>query len=340
MIPEPITAQRGADYPRVPLELERVQVCPVQFTSDWNIDPKNPKPAVQKNLNRMLELATEAALWGSKLLVFPEFTITGYSFTWTREEWLRIAIEVPDGPEMMAIRQKAKELKVYIVFGSHSKHKDWPGHYFNSSIIVDPNGEMIHWHWKAYFGSGPSAFEWGTTVHDVLDEFLERYGWDAVWPVAKTPIGNIATMVCSEAFTPEHARMYALKGVEILIHSNGGGGPENSYGKWMRIFIASVIAAGCYGIMSNSHDGGSLICDPDGRILNQAADRADTPFIRYTIPIADFRKIHKAPFIRTELIAPVYQQYIGKYPPNLYSDYGVPAHGQAAGQLAEEHARW
>jgi len=327
------------DYERVPLAVDRIQVCPVQLTSDWKIDPKNPKPVIRKNLDRMLELCTQAALWESKLLVFPEYTLEGKDFNWTREDWQRVAIEVPDGEEMMAIRQKAKELGVYIVFCAHTKHKDWPGHYFNSSMIVDSNGELILWHWKAYAG-GPSKYAWETTVHDVLDEFVERYGWDAVWPVARTPIGNIATLVCSEAILHEHARMYAMKGAEILCFCMCGYGWEHDNGKFIINSRAECITSNLYGIYSNSFDGGSMIIDPHGRILNQAADHCDTPLVRYVIPIEDFRKNHTTPFVRTELIVPVYQQYVGKYPPNLYSDYGVPSDGDAVNKLAEEHARW
>ncbi|MFC2068083.1 nitrilase-related carbon-nitrogen hydrolase [Chloroflexota bacterium] len=342
-IRKPVITQREGHYPRVPLKNDIVRVCPVQFTASWEIDPKNPKPGIEMNLNRMLSLATNAAYGslGAKLLVFPEFTLTGYNFSWTRDDWARIAIEVPDGEELLAVRKRAKELGVYIAFASHTKHKDWPGHFFNSSMIVNDNGELIHWHWKAYgIHAGPSAFEWATTVHDVLDEFVKRYGWDAVWPVVKTPIGNIATMTCSESFTPEHARMFALKGVEILCLCIGGGGLENDHGKIMRNFQSECITANCYGIFSNSHDGGSMIINPLGEILNQAMDRADTTHVKYNIPIASFRKVHKAPVVRTELIIPVYQQYVGPHPPNLYSDYGVPYDGKEAAKLATEHARW
>ncbi|MFC2067786.1 nitrilase-related carbon-nitrogen hydrolase [Chloroflexota bacterium] len=348
---EPITDQRGGNYPRVPLEADEVRVCPVQFTSSWDIDPKNPKPEIQNNLDNMLTLATKAAtagagVLGSKLLVFPEFTITGYNFSWTREDWAKIAIEVPDGEELLAIRNKSKELGVYIAFASHTKHRDWPGHFFNSSMIVDDKGELIHWHWKPYsFSSGPSAFEWGTTVHDVLDEFIKRYGWDAVWPVAKTPIGNIATMTCSESFTPEHARMFALQGVEFLCLCIGGGGPENDHGKFMTNFRASCFTAGSYGIYSSSGNGGSMVVNPLGQILNQAVDRADTTGITYRIPIAHLRNTWKPSLvglcdIRTDMIVPQYLRYAGRTPPNLYSDYGVPYDGKEAAKLAAQHKRW
>lgn len=59
-------------------------------------------------------------------------------------------------------------------------------HYFSASVIVGPQGTVIHKHWKAI--RDPGRLEYATTVHDVLDEFVERYGWDAVWPVARTAL--------------------------------------------------------------------------------------------------------------------------------------------------------
>ena len=42
-------------------------------------------------------------------------------------------------------------------------------------VLVGPDGAVIHNHWKAY-GGFPGVLEYATTVHDVLDEFVERYG--------------------------------------------------------------------------------------------------------------------------------------------------------------------
>ncbi|MFC2032272.1 nitrilase-related carbon-nitrogen hydrolase [Chloroflexota bacterium] len=341
-----------AFYEAVELTYKDIGACAVQM-NPMPVNSKQPKKGIKANLEHMLFLcdaASASVLRKPNLLVFPEFTLTGWDLVWTLKDWLNVAIEVP-GEETEAIGKKARQCNYYIVFACHTKDRDWPGHYFNTSIIIDPSGEVIHKHWKAYSG-GPGG-EWGTTVHDVLDEFINRYGWDAVWPVASTQIGNIATYVCSEGFVPETARAFAFKGAEILCRCIGGGGGENKGGRFPLQFRADCAASNVYGVYSNGGSGAtfngvrvengaggsSMIVDPFGRIMNQATDSREA-IIYDTIPIASFRDQRDRPFIRTELYAPVLEQYPGKYPPNMYSKYRVPNDWKDATKLAREHARW
>ncbi|MFC1972299.1 nitrilase-related carbon-nitrogen hydrolase [Chloroflexota bacterium] len=334
------------NYEVVPLEYDDIGVAAVQMNPNRLVDPKNPKKVIRENLDKMLFLSDMAlqfaSMWPTgmtklNLMVFPEFSLTGYDFGLTRDDWQRIAIDVP-GEETEVIGKKAKELDCFIAFASHTKDKDWPGHYFNTSMIIDPNGEVIHKHWKAYC-NGPGMIEWATTVHDVLDEFLERYGWDAVWPVARTPIGNIATFTCSESFAPETARAYAFQGAEILALCIAGGGDENKTEKYKLQFRASCASSQVYGVYANGTNGGSMIVDYFGRILNQAKDCRDT-IIYDSIPMASFRAKHEKPFIRTEIYAPVLEKNPGRYPSNLYSKYGVPFNNEEAYKLANQHTRY
>jgi len=334
------------NYQVVPLEYDYVGVAAVQMNSKRDIDPNNPQKGIRENLDKMLFLCDVAyRVAGSyptgmtklNLLVFPEFTLTGYDSLWTRDEWQKIAIETP-GEETEAIGRKAKELDCYIAFASNTKEQDWPNHYFNTSMIIDAKGNLIHKHWKAY-RNGPGITEWGTSVHDVLDEFVERYGWDAVWPVARTPIGNLATYTCSEGFAPETARAFAFKGAEILCRCIGGGGYENKSGKYMVQFRSDCASSQAFGVYANGGNGGSMIVDYFGRVLNQATDCRDT-VVFDSMPIRAFRSRRELPFIRTEIYVPVLQQNPGRFPPNLYSEFGVPNDNKDALRLAEEQARW
>ena len=57
---------------------------------------------------------------------------------------------------------------------------------------------------------------------NIWDLYLRRYGDDpvklcqAIFPVAKTEIGNIGTLICAEGSFPEAARGLALNGAEII----------------------------------------------------------------------------------------------------------------------------
>ncbi|MEM3087591.1 MAG: nitrilase-related carbon-nitrogen hydrolase, partial [Candidatus Bathyarchaeia archaeon] len=82
------------------------------------------KATVKKNLDRALDLAFFATLYGDygepvKLLVYPEFFIHGVPFVKSPQEYIDAGIfcTIP-GEETDLITSKAKELNVYIVAGS------------------------------------------------------------------------------------------------------------------------------------------------------------------------------------------------------------------------------
>lgn len=316
-------------YATVPLQQEAINVAAIQMNT-VNIDPNKPEAGKTANLEHMLRFCELAVGFGGpkQLLVFPEFTLTGYNTFWTREEWSRIAIMVP-GPETDCISQKAKELNCFIAFGSHTQERDWPGHFFNCSVLVSPTDGVIHTHWKAYKDFPGMGLEYGTTTHAVLDKFVQKYGWEKVWPVARTPIGNIATFICSEGFAPETARAFAFNGAEILCRSIAGGGPSLGSGKLMLQFRADCAYSQCWGIYANRctirgigsmGGGGSMIVDPNGHVVAEANDSGEQ-VVAGTIPISVHRKSHFPPNIPTEIYAAVYEQHPGQFPPNLYADY-------------------
>jgi len=335
------------NYEVVPLRSPSIGVAACQMNGNMMVDAKNPKKVQRENLDKLLRMCDMAqgragmhAVGKPKvdLLVFPEYAWTGRRAEWDTEDWLRVAIEVP-GEETEIIGKKAKELDAYIVFQAHTQDpKNWPGHFFNSSLIVNPKGEIIQNHWKAYRVNA-GAWTYETTAHDVLDKFVEMYGWDAVWPVARTDIGNLSSYVCSGGFCPETARAFAFKGVEILCRCFGGGGQDLSGGKYRLQFRADCSFSLVYGVYANGGNGGSMIVDYLGRVLTEIVDNREA-IVFEQIPIAQFRSEHARPSIRTEIYAPALTECPGRFPPNMYSDYGVPRNREEAFKLNQKHARW
>ena len=326
------------NYEVVPLRSETILVAALQMSGGL-VDPKNPKPGVRENVDRILWLLDCAHRYGDiDLVITPELSLQGLDARWTREDYLRLAIELP-GEETEIIGKKAREHNCYIVVSGYTREKDWPGHYFNCTFIVAPTGEVIHRFWAAcnlgvLAGGVPN--ELATTAQDVLDEFVERYGWDAVWPVARTDIGNIATYSGVDGMVPETARAFAFKGAEILPYCNCGGAKVYTHTPgWGDFRIVNRTNCSCndvYGIYANMArtptwglpedrgSGFSQIADPYGRILAQS-NSADETIVTERIPIALFRQRHSIPIIRKELYAAAYNQYPAKYPANLFSEY-------------------
>ncbi len=291
---------------------------------------------------------------------------------WTREDWLRVAVMVP-GPETQAIAQRAKQHNCYICFSSYFQLPDWPGHFMNGSIILGPSGEIIYTHWKHYFGYPGIGLEYATNVFDVLDDFVERYGWDAVTPVVRTPIGNLAGYVCSESFfNSEIARVYAFKGVEVLCRSYGGHGWATWNGRCIHTVQGDcaynlVWAVACNGGNSEEPDeprnspwGSSMIVDPCGNIVAMS-DTIREDILTFTIPIGEFRteanrydfygNRHLTPCtyrggVRAELFMPEYEKYLGQFPPNLMTKYQkehdgeLPPDFKTTREWYFKHARW
>ncbi|MFC1972298.1 nitrilase-related carbon-nitrogen hydrolase [Chloroflexota bacterium] len=379
-------------YETVPLAYDEIKVAACQMISE-PCDPNDPKPAIQKNLQTMLNLCDEAAAQGCRLMVFPEFSLnmgamdrvqgkngtsvekidpTKLIFTlrFNREQWLEASILVP-GPETKALADKAKEHNCYICFAAYTKEQDWPGHFFNASVIVGPSGDILYNHWKNYWGYPGIGTEYASRVYDVLDEFIERNGWDAVWPVAKTPIGNLAGYICSEGHQPETGRILAFYGCEILCRNFAGGGKGSWGGRFMTEFRGDCAHSICWGVYSNngtsapenpemSWAGGSMVVDPWGNVAAETKGLGNEICVA-TIPIAEFRteqnrfdEYHNPHMaagcfrggVRTELVVPVYEQFPGQFPPNLLSKYQKEHGGKLPPDCGTtrryffENARW
>ncbi|NET56852.1 MAG: hypothetical protein F6K47_12020 [Symploca sp. SIO2E6] len=286
------------------------------------------EPTRRDNLHHMLDLIDAAHNWGGPkdLLLFHEFPITGYSNRWNRQDLLKIAIAIP-GEETEAIGKKAKEYGCYIVFGSYAKDEAWPNHILSITTIIGPDGQIVEKHWKSRnikstFGLGFELFT--TSIYDVLDEYVEMYGWDAVIPVTRTPIGNIATSSIQRE--PELFRAFAMKGAEIILRTASGG--FNSFDVqatsfYNRVYTAianNAVSPNNPGFFADGGSGGSAVYDPNGQLMKEANSVHESS-VTVTIPIAEFRASHYPPCVHMELYRPIFEQYVNRYPPNLFSSY-------------------
>jgi predicted amidohydrolase len=151
----------------------------------------------ERNLERCLEFARAAAAEGAGLIVLPECALTGYVFH-SLEEALPVCEAVP-GPCTERIAGLCRDLDVHIVVGlletDGSKH-------YNTAVLVGPGGiagryRKIH---LPYLG---------------IDRFLDH--GDSAPTVFDTAIGRIGIGICYDAMFPEHARVLALLGADILV---------------------------------------------------------------------------------------------------------------------------
>ena len=218
-----VSVAADGNYERVPLRKDSLRVTAVQSIMRAVRDTANPEREMKANLDHMLDLIDRANGFPGPqgLVCFHEQPIMGWN-PWTREEVLRVAIEIP-GPETEALGKKAREYGCYITFGTYAKDPDWPGHLLLNGVLIGPEGNVVANHWKTNNIRGfiPGWDIFTTGIYDVLDRYREMYGEDAVLQVARTDIGNISCSITPSQ--PDVIRALAMKGLEIRLSSSSGG---------------------------------------------------------------------------------------------------------------------
>lgn len=331
---------RDGTYPVAELSRDTWTLGVVQS----RIHPASDAAEQRANLDHMLHLIDNACHLGGgpDLLFFHEFPISGWD-NWTRQEATRRAIEVP-GDETALIGQKAREYGCHIAFGAYVVDKDWPGHLLSITTLIGPDGEIVAKHWKARNVKGvfPGFELLTTTIYDVLDEYVEKYGTDAVIPIARTGLGNIAMTSCQ--FEPEYFRALAIKGAEVVLRTSSGSFTEldvRSAALHNRVYTAIannslLLQQGPF--FEDTGAGGSAIYGPDGQPLAGPADKFET-LLTTRIPIRAFRERHRQPDIHWDLMRPVFDDYASRYAPNLFSEYQPESLTDSARYLADK-SRW
>ena len=343
---EPMVRADGT-YPVAKLRQDAITAAVVQ-TRVHGVNGANPAPDIRRNLDYFLECIDIAQGYGgrSDLLLFHEFPLTGFA-EWTREQHYRLALEIP-GPEVEEVAKKARQYNCYIIFGTYARdERDWPGHILHLMVMVRPDGSVVkHWKQRNVRGMFPGAENFTTTIYDVLDEYVERYGQDRVIPVAKTDIGNIA--MSAVQFEPELFRCFALKGAELVCRVATGG----FEGEDMRLtsYHNSVYTLVCNNSVSTQGrtagffeeeafggPGRSAIYGPRGVELAKAGAFETKRLAR--IPIAEFRARHRIPDLHMQLYRPVLEQYRERYDHSQYLKY-LPKDKRDAFRVFQEQSRW
>lgn len=211
----------------------------------------------------------------TKLVVLGEYALTGHPVGEPIDVWKDLAALDPDGEEQRALAAIAKDTGIYLSVNAYENDEHFPGLYFQSCLIFDPSGSTILRYRRLNSVMTP-------TPHDVWDRYLEIYGLDGVFPVARTPIGNLACVASEEILFPELARCLALRGAEVILHSTSEVAspaltPKEIARRARAIenlcYVVSANSAGIEGspIPAESTDGGSKIVDFEGRVLVEAA---------------------------------------------------------------------
>jgi nitrilase len=246
-----------------------VQAAPVAFNRE-------------RTLEKVDDLAGQAAKSGARLVLFPEAFVSvyprGLSFGAVvgsrtdegREQFRRYwesSVDVP-GPAVNALGRTAKSYGIYLVIGVVERGG---GTLYCTVLFFAPDGSYLGKHRKVM----PTASErlvWG-------------FGDGSTMPVFETPLGKIGAVICWENYLPlMRAAMYA-KGIELYCAPTAD--PRDS---WIASVRHIAVEGRCFVLSCNQFNrrrdfpadyssafgddpeavvtrGGSCIVDPFGNFL-------------------------------------------------------------------------
>ena len=241
--------------------------------------------ALRENLERACDhVRTAHRYFKSKIVVFPEFFLHGFAPGRSNEDWIEASVRIP-GPETAELAKVAKACQCYVAGMLYDVIDGFPGRFWNTAVIVTPEGEIGLTYRKLYAMTGK------TRPGDVYDEYIRRFGGPkSLFPVLRTPYGNLGCLVCYDINFPEVTRCLALGGAEVFLHisSEGQSGYHLPDGGWEMARKVRAYENMAYLAMSNcgptldgegpagqSH-GHSQIIDFNGKVLNMAESACET----------------------------------------------------------------
>jgi predicted amidohydrolase len=254
------------------------------------------------NLAAADRLTRAAAADGAKLIVLPEkWTVIGSG------EQLRAGAQALDGPAISWARKTARELGIDLVAGSiaerleggaggqrpagrngdASRRRVSPGFgrapllqstghekLANTSVHVDPEGEIKAVYRKVHM------FDVEIDGHHYCESDVERAGEEIVSSVTAGGV-ELGLAICYDLRFPELFRILAVRGARVIVLPSAFTLPTTR-DHWETLLRARAIENQTFVIAANQvgpHPGGqrsggrSMVVDPWGVVLAQAADR-------------------------------------------------------------------
>ena len=261
-----------------------------------------PLPAtrseMKRNTDRILYLVDQAVTGYApfeavRLVVFPEFAHSGPSRLTARELSEHVAVPVPN-EHTERLTEKAKQYGIYIQIGSMLEaDARWPRAVFNTTCLVGPEGILAKYRKVCPW----IPWEVHASPHD-----LEGYK-EEIFPVARTPLGNLGVATCYDWLFPENLRQLTANGAEVLIRISAYMDPWGATPPmdWWTVVnrcralenTAYVVAANQGASLKNyppfSWPGGSMVVDFDGRVLAEAPPGPGEKIVFSTIDVGRLR---------------------------------------------------
>lgn len=157
------------------------------------------------NLNLMEPFVIDAHKKGVELIIFPEMCISGYWHVRNLNvEGVDALSEPRDGQSYQRLKQWSEKFQISIGAGIIEKSKD--GKFYNTYLVVMPNGEMVY-HRK---------------IHCFINSYMDS---GSEYTVFELPNGwKAGILICYDNNIIENVRSTALLGADVILapHQTGG----------------------------------------------------------------------------------------------------------------------
>ncbi len=239
---------------------------------------------------RLVALLTRAADEGAELVVFPELALTTFFPRWYSEDqilidaWFEPAMP---GTETQPLFDLAAAKGIGFSLGYAEKTPE--GRRFNTQILVDKAGRIVGKYRKVHL-PGHAEFDPDRAFQHLEKRYFEP--GDLGFPVWRTMGGVMGMLVCNDRRWPEAWRVLGLQGVELVMlgyntpsvnSQKAAEGPEDRLFHHRLAMQAGAYQNSTWAVavakagVEDGHPliGGSLIVDPDGRIVAETTTEAD-----------------------------------------------------------------
>lgn len=148
------------------------------------------------NLHKIIKMTQQTE---ADLILFPELVTSGYQFR-SREELSGLSLDLETGSEFARLKELSGDLHRFIAIGFPERTS---GKIFNSIALIEPSGKVRTYRKIHLFYKEKDVFDPGDRPPQVID----------------TEIGRLGMMICFDWLFPEVARVLALQGAQILVHT-------------------------------------------------------------------------------------------------------------------------
>jgi N-carbamoylputrescine amidase len=258
----------------------------------------------QATLDHACALIRTAAARGAQLVVTQELFTTPYFPQVEDGERFNLAEPIP-GPTTQRLGELAAELNIAISASLFEKRA--AGVYHNTSVMIDPAGQLLGRYRKMHIPDDPGFYE----------KFYFTPG-DLGFQVLPAGGAGVGMLVCWDQWFPEAARLTAMQGADVLLYPTAIGWVDDDppavqqqqRDAWRTMHKAHAIANGVYVAAINrvgqeddiTFWGSSFVADPSGAVIAEASENEEEVLLA-ELDLSQIEKTRRGwPFLRDRRI--------------------------------------